>query len=91
MKIIKEINRDNAIESGGGLWEKENVSRVYFNDAAIEKLFGFKKVDGRAKWKDEFKTIGKCKVWLDCKDNSMHSSEGRFRVLFNINGINCKA
>lgn len=84
------LNEEKLIEAGGKLWEKGNIRRIYLNDAAIVNYFGFKLVDrGQDKYADQFRSIGKAKVWYDCNQKFMKSDEGRIRVLFNRNNIEC--
>lgn len=83
---------DKMIAAGGKLWTSKDgkVSRVYLNDDAITSFFGFKKVS-EAKYKNEFRSIGKAKVWFDCKTETMHSDVGMVRVMFRQNDVDCKA
>lgn len=59
--------KEKLIEAGGKLWEpNERISRIYLNDEAISKAFGWKLVE-KAKYLEQFESIGKAKVWYDCK------------------------
>ena len=40
-----EITKNNLIEIGGKLWEKENMERVYLNDSALGKLLNLDAAD----------------------------------------------
>lgn len=74
--------KEKLIEAGGKLWEpNERISRIYLNDEAISKAFGWKLVE-KAKYLEQFESIGKAKVWYDCKKNTFHSDCGQVRVLF---------
>jgi len=84
-----EINEQKLIEAGGKLWEKENMKRIYLNDDALVKYFGFE-LKEKPKYRKEFRSIKKIKVWYCCKDKVMKSDEGRIRVLFSRNGIKCR-
>ena len=86
----KIVNEEKLIEDGGKLWEKGNIRRIYLTDTSIVNYFGFKLVGrGEDKYVDQFRSIGKAKVWYDCNTVTMKSDEGRIRVLFNRNEIEC--
>ena len=82
---------EKLIAAGGKLWSSKDgkVSRVYLNDDAIISAFGFVKVTGYAKYRNEYKGIGRAKVWFDCATETMHSDTGMIRVLFNQNDVAC--
>lgn len=83
-----ELNADMMIKAGGNVWEKGSLSRIYLTDESIEKAFDLK-LSETAKWVGEFKSIGKAKVWFDCKKNTLHSDKGLVRSMFNSNQIKC--
>ena len=76
-----EITKEKLIEAGGNIWEKNNMKRVYLTDDVLIKVFGFKLVTD-AKYRGEFRSINKTKTYFNLIDNTLHSNEGRVRVLF---------
>lgn len=82
-----EINKEKLIEMGGNLWEKNGMSRVYLNDSVLEKM-GFKIVD-IARYADEFRGIGKAKLYFDCNKNCLISDTGSVRTAMKNNGFKC--
>lgn len=83
MNITKEM----LIELGGNLWEKGNSSRVYVNDEVLTKL-GFKIVDV-ARYADEFRGLGKEKLYFDNVKNCFVASSGMVRSAMKNNGFKC--
>lgn len=82
-----EINKENLIKMGGKLWEKENISRVYINDQVMTGL-GFKIVD-KPSYADEYRGLGKAKLYFDCVKNCFISDVGSIRVLMKNNSFKC--
>lgn len=72
---------------GGNLWEKNGISRVYLNDDVIVKM-GFKIVD-LARYADEFRGLGKAKLYFDCNKNVLISDSGSVRSAMKNNGFKC--
>jgi len=85
------ITKDKLIEAGGITWGKNNMERVYLNDDVLVKAFGFKLVTDRAQYRGEFKSINKTKTYFNAIDDTLHSDEGRVRVLFANEGVKCFA
>lgn len=77
------------LEASAPIWEKEKIKRIYLNDDLIVKVFGFKLVE-TPKFLEEFKSIGKAKVWFDLNKKTFHADVGLVRVMFNSNKITCK-
>ena len=86
---MSNLTKENLIEAGGNLWEKGSISRVYLNNDTIAKAFSLV-MDDRAAYKGQFKSIGKARVWFDCKNGTLHSDKGMVRVMFNQNDVDCK-
>ena len=82
-----EISKEKLIELGGKLWEKENISRVYINDEVLKQL-GFKIVEV-ARYADEFRGLGKAKLYFDCNKNCFISDTGSVRTAMKNNGFKC--
>ncbi len=82
------INKQTLIAAGGNIWEKRSLERVYLNDESIAKAFDLK-LDDKATYLGKFKSIGKAKVWFDCKKETLHSDKGLVRSMFNQNNIKC--
>ena len=82
-----ELSKDKLIEMGGKLWEKGSASRVYLTDAVIEKM-GFKIVN-EARYADEFRGLGKAKLYFDCVKNVLISDTGSVRTAMKNNGFKC--
>lgn len=82
-----EISKEILVEMGGNLWEKNGISRVYLNDDVIVKM-GFKIVD-LARYADEFRGLGKAKLYFDCNKNVLISDSGSVRSAMKNNGFKC--
>jgi len=82
-----ELSKEKLIEMGGNLWEKGSASRVYLNDSVIEKM-GFKIVN-EAKYANEFRGLGKAKLYFDCIKNVLISDTGTVRSAMKNNGFKC--
>lgn len=82
-----ELSKDKLVEMGGNLWEKEGISRVYINDEVLKKM-GFKIVD-RARYADEFRGLGRSKLYFDCVKNVLVSDTGSVRTAMRNNGFKC--
>lgn len=82
-----EINKEILIGLGGKLWEKENISRVYINDQVLAKL-DFKIVD-KPSYANEYRGLGKSKLFFDCVKNCFIADTGSIRVLMKNNGFKC--
>jgi hypothetical protein len=82
------LNKESLIEAGGTFWNKGSLERVYLNNESIAKAFSLK-LDDKASYAGQFKSITKAKVWFDCKKETLHSDKGTVRVMFNQNDIKC--
>lgn len=82
-----ELSKEKLIEMGGKLWEKNGLSRVYINDSVLEKM-GFKIVDV-ARYADEFRGLGKAKLYYDCEKNVLITDSGSVRVSMKNSGFKC--
>lgn len=85
---MTNLNKENLLSAGGNEWAKGNASRVYLNDESIAKAFDLK-LSETARFLGQFKSIGKAKVWFNCKTETLHSDKGMVRVMFNSNHIKC--
>ncbi len=82
-----ELSKEKLVEMGGNLWEKNNISRVYLTDDVLVKM-GFKIVN-EARYADEFRGLGKAKLYFDCHKNVLISDSGSVRTAMKNNGFKC--
>lgn len=85
---MTNLNKETLMVAGGNHWEKGSLERIYLDDNSIAKAFGLK-LDAAASYLGQFKSIGKAKVWFNCKTDTLHSDKGSVRVMFNQNNIKC--
>lgn len=82
-----ELSKEILVGMGGKLWEKNGISRVYLNDSVLEKM-GFKIVN-IARYADEFRGLGKAKLYYDCEKNVLIADSGSVRTAMKNNGYKC--
>jgi hypothetical protein len=84
---MKTLNKDQALEFGGKLWNKDSMERVYLSSDAVKAIVeaeGYKMVDISKKMKS-------AKTYLDCKSGELKSDVGMIRSALNGSGYKCVA
>ena len=84
---MKTLTKQEAIELGGNVWEKNTIERVYMSVDAINALT---KKQGYAEISNISKKMKQAKTYLDCKTGEFKSDVGMIRSHLCSIGFNCE-